>query len=110
MNAVNDVVGFTESDFARTFQFNANAGSDHGWGQPLCAFGGPVAGGIYGQFPTLQKTGPDSTDTRGRWIPTTAIDQFGATLATWFGVAAPDLDTVFPNLANFSSSDLGFIA
>jgi uncharacterized protein (DUF1501 family) len=110
MRAVNDVVTFTESDFARTFQFNANAGTDHGWGQPLCAFGGPVNGGIYGQFPTLQKTGPDSTDSRGRWIPSAAVDEFGATIAQWFGVDEADLTTVFPHLPNFTTNGLGFIA
>jgi hypothetical protein len=65
-------------------------------------------------FPTLVKGGPDDTTNspngRGRWIPTTASDQVGATLAKWFGVADVDLPTVFPNIGNFSTSDLGFLA
>jgi uncharacterized protein (DUF1501 family) len=45
----------------------------------------------------------------GRWIPTTAIDQYFATLATWFGVDNSNLATVFPNLGRFTSPNLGFI-
>jgi hypothetical protein len=47
---------------------------------------------------------------RGRWIPTTAVDQYGATLARWFGVADADLASVFPNIGRFGSSDVGFMA
>ncbi len=104
-----DVTVFTESDFGRTFQTNSNAGTDHAWGQCCFVLGGSVNGGLYGQFPTLQKNGPDSTDGRGRWIPTTALDQMGATMARWFGVAEADLPTVFPNIGNFPSSDMGFM-
>jgi len=55
---------------------------------------------------------PDDTDdggnARGRWIPTTAIDQYGATLASWFGVSGVDLPAVFPNVGRFSPTTLGF--
>jgi uncharacterized protein (DUF1501 family) len=72
--------------------------------------GGAVKGGqIYGQFPTFELGGPDDTDVRGRWIPTTAIDQYGATLASWFGIPGSALTTVFPNLINFSTPNLGFL-
>ena len=104
------VTTFTESDFARTFQPNTNAGTDHGWGSCMFLLGGAVQGGLYGTFPTLDPAGPDSTDLRGRWIPTTSLDTFGATLARWFDVADADLPTVFPNIANFPSSDMGFMA
>ena len=103
------VTTFTESDFARTFEPNATAGTDHGWGSPMFVLGGAVQGGLDGTFPTLDPAGPDSTDQRGRWIPTTSLDTFGATLARWFGVAEVDLPTVFPNLANFPSSNMGFM-
>ncbi|HEX4351041.1 MAG TPA: hypothetical protein VH251_11670, partial [Verrucomicrobiae bacterium] len=62
----------------------------------------------YGQFPSLTINGPNDTGT-GRWIPSTAIDQYFATLATWFGVDADNLTTVFPNIGRFTSSNLGFI-
>jgi uncharacterized protein (DUF1501 family) len=72
--------------------------------------GGAVQGGdIYGKFPTFKLAGPDDTDTRGRWIPTTAIDQYGATLCSWFGIADSDLPAVFPNFANFGSQKLNFM-
>jgi len=71
--------------------------------------GGAVKGGAtYGRFPTLAVNGPDDTST-GRWIPTTSVDQYAATLATWFGLDSNQLDTVFPNIGRFNSSNLGFI-
>jgi len=102
------VTAFTASDFSRTFPSNGQ-GSDHGWGSHHLIVGGAVKGKqTYGLFPTLAVNGPDDTGT-GRWIPTTAIDQYFATLATWFGVDNSNLATVFPNLGNFASSNLGFI-
>jgi hypothetical protein len=38
------------------------------------------------------------------------VDQYGATLTRWFGVGPADLGTVFPNLAKFPTSDLGFMS
>jgi hypothetical protein len=35
--------------------------------------------------------------------------QYAATLASWFGVSASQLSTIFPNLAGFSSQNLGFV-
>ena len=104
----NNVSTFTASDFGRTFPANGS-GSDHGWGSHHLILGGAVNGGrTYGTFPALTVNGPDDTDT-GRWIPTTAIDQYFATLASWFGVDAGNLGTVFPNLGRFASSNLGFV-
>jgi uncharacterized protein (DUF1501 family) len=104
------VTTFTESDFSRTFQPTTTDGSDHAWGSHHLVVGGAVAGGqIYGAFPTFTLGGPNDTDTRGRWIPTTAIDQYGATLASWFGIPDTALATVFPNFANFGSQKLGFL-
>jgi uncharacterized protein (DUF1501 family) len=104
----NRVTSFTCSDFGRTFPANG-LGSDHGWGNHHLIMGGAVNGQrTYGTFPTLAVGGPDDTST-GRWIPTTACDQYFATLATWFGVDAGNLSTVFPNIGRFPSSNLGFI-
>jgi uncharacterized protein (DUF1501 family) len=66
-------------------------------------------GDIYGSFPTLAPSGPDDAGEEGRWIPTTALDQYGATLASWFGVNDADLSAVFPNLSNFSTRKLTFV-
>ncbi|HWF47261.1 MAG TPA: DUF1501 domain-containing protein [Bryobacteraceae bacterium] len=106
----NDVTTFTESDFSRTFQPTSGNGSDHAWGSHHLVIGGAVAGGdIYGQFPAFTLAGPNDSDTRGRWIPTTSIDQYGATLSSWFGLSDAQLASVFPNLANFGSAKLGFL-
>jgi len=104
----NNVTSFTASDFGRTFPSNGQ-GSDHGWGSHHLILGGAVKGQrTYGQFPALTVNGPNDTST-GRWIPTTAIDQYFATLATWFGIDSSNLATVFPNIGRFASPNLGFI-
>ncbi len=109
----NSVTSFTASDFGRTFTTNG-AGSDHGWGGHHIVMGGDVKGGnVYGTFPTLSIDGPDDTG-YGRWIPSTSVDEYSATLAKWFGVnpsltPGGELLTVFPNLGRFSRPDLGFM-
>lgn len=102
------ITTFTMSDFNRTLTTNSNRGTDHAWGGHHFVIGGAVKGGFYGKFPVLLKNGPDSTDVRGRWIPTTAVDQYGATLAKWLGVTDMDLPMVFPNINNFSNWNLNF--
>ncbi len=104
------VTTFTESEFSRTFQLNGTAGTDHAWGGHQLALGAAVKGGnSYGTFPTLALQGPDDSGSRGNWIPTTSLDQYGATLASWFGVSALDMGYVFPNLPNFAAANLGFV-
>ena len=114
------VTTFTLSDFGRTLQpagANAVVGSDHAWGNHHLVVGGAVRGGdFYGAagpggtvFPVLQLSGPSDTDNRGRWIPTASVEQYAATLATWYGVAASDLPIVFPNIGRFATPDLGFM-
>lgn len=103
------VTTFTASDFGRTFNTNGD-GSDHGWGSHHIVMGGAVKGGdIYGKVPVLEIDGPDDTR-RGRWIPTTSVDEYAATLACWFGVSESNLPIVLPNIGRFASSDLGFMA
>jgi uncharacterized protein (DUF1501 family) len=105
------VTTFTLSDFGRTFQPAAGGGSDHAWGNHHLILGGAVKGGdLYGRFPTLALGGPDDAESEGRWIPTTAVDQYGATLARWLGVGDAQMAAVFPNLARFGQADLGFLA
>ncbi len=120
------VTQFTLSDFGRTMNpagTGAGVGSDHAWGNHMFVLGGSVIGGnIYGStrpdgsgniFPTLQLGGPDDIDTgtnpRGRWLPTTGVEQYAGTLARWFGLSETDLPAVFPNIGNFTSSNLGFM-
>lgn len=105
-----NVTTFTESDFSRTFQPTTSGGTDHAWGSHHLVLGGAVQGGqIYGKFPAFELGGPDDADVRGRWIPTTSIDQYGATLCSWFGIPDGALANVFPNFANFGSKKIGFL-
>ena len=101
---------FTLSDFGRTLRVN-DGGSDHAWGNHHIVLGGAVNGGqTFGTFPNQALGGPDDTDRDGRWIPTTAVDQYAATLAKWFGVPDADIPAVVPNIARFPTRDLGFMA
>ncbi|HVF70570.1 MAG TPA: DUF1501 domain-containing protein [Chthoniobacterales bacterium] len=109
LGVAQQVTTFTASDFGRTFPTNGT-GSDHGWGSHQFVLGGAVQGGrLFGTFPTLAVNGPDDTG-QGRWIPTTSVDEFSATLATWFGVSASDLATVLPNIGRFARPNLGIFA
>ena len=75
--------------------------------------GGAVKGGdMYGQFPTIGQdlngfVNPDGVG--AALVPTTSVDQYAATLGNWFGVGTSDLATIFPNLRNFSTANLGFV-
>jgi len=105
------VTTFTLSDFGRTFQPASGAGTDHAWGNHHLVMGGAVRGGeMYGRYPTLVLGGPDDAEREGRWIPTTSVDQYGASLARWFGVSESGISSVFPNLGRFPNADLGFLA
>ncbi|MBL8185036.1 MAG: DUF1501 domain-containing protein [Blastocatellia bacterium] len=122
----NDVTTFTLSDFNRTMNpagTGANVGTDHAWGNHMFVIGGSVLGGdFYGinttngtPFPTLVigTSGPDDTNSgsgaRGRWIPTTSVEQYAATLARWYGLPENQMAEVFPNIGNFASTNLGFM-
>jgi uncharacterized protein (DUF1501 family) len=102
------VTTFTASDFARTLQPASGGGTDHAWGNHQFVIGGAVKGGLYGRMPQLVLGGPDDMSDEGRWLPTTSVDQMSATLASWFGVSAADLVTVFPHLGNFSVRNMGY--
>ena len=110
----NNVTTFTLSDFGRTFQASGAGGAvgtDHGWGNHHLVMGGAVRGGdFYGTFPTLALSGPDDADSRGRWIPTTSVEQYAATLASWYGLSQSDFPAVFPLLGRFPTANMGFMS
>lgn len=111
------VTAFTQSDFGRTFAPNNSSGSDHAWGNVQLVCGGAVKGGAsYGAYPTPVLGGPDDVgveawEMHGRWIPTASVDQYAATLLSWFGATNAQVDTILPGLAAFGSArSLGFMA
>ncbi|HVJ59014.1 MAG TPA: Tat pathway signal protein, partial [Burkholderiaceae bacterium] len=59
--------------------------------------------------PEVAVNGADDVG-QGRLLPTQAVDQLAATLATWFGVSASDLPLVVPHIGNYTIKDLGFFA
>jgi uncharacterized protein (DUF1501 family) len=108
MGISESVTSFTASEFGRALQGNGQ-GSDHGWGSHHFIMGGAVLGNrIYGNFPTVAIGSPEDAG-QGRLIPTTSVDEYAATLASWFGVPASDLSTVVPNIGRFSKPNLGFL-
>lgn len=107
--AVNEATLMTASEFGRTLAINGD-GTDHGWGSHHFVVGGAVKGGdIYGRFPDYARNGRDDVGS-GRLLPNYSVDQYGGTLANWFGVDDSMLNDVFPNLQNFGSErNLGFM-
>ncbi|MCA1618463.1 MAG: DUF1501 domain-containing protein [Acidobacteria bacterium] len=119
MGIQNNVTTFTLSDFSRTLNPAGSGqnqvGSDHAWGNHHLILGGAVRGGsFYGTYPTLAAGGPDDTDggstPRGRWIPTTSVEQYAATLASWYGLSQSDFPAVFPLLDRFPTANMGFMS
>jgi len=110
LGTANNVTTFTLSDFGRTWKPASAAGTDHGWGNYAFVIGGAVKGGdFYGTVRTPVLDGPDDLGQDGRWIPTTSLEQYGATLARWLGIAEADLAYVFPHIGAFAKTDLGFM-
>lgn len=128
----NNVTLFTLSDFGRTLNpagSGTGVGSDHAWGNHMFVMGGAVTGGDFygslrpdgtgtyfpwfamGNAPTALDDSDNTATGRGRWIPTTSVDQYAVELARWYGLAPADEAAVFPNLINFSGefSQLNFL-
>ncbi len=108
LGLADNVTAFTGSDFGRTYGSN-DGGSDHGWGSHTLISGGAVRGGyIYGEMPELRLGGIHDIG-GGRWLPTTSVDEYAATLARWFGVNDANLNVMLPNLYRFNRRNLGFM-
>lgn len=114
IGALNNVTTFSMSDFGRTLNSNGN-GTDHGWGGVQFMMGGASAKGgplhgrkVYGNYPLLELVN-DQAVGRGRMLPTTSIQQYGATLAKWMGVTDADINTIFSGVGNFNTRNLGFL-
>ncbi len=114
IGALNDTTTFTMSDFGRTLNSNGN-GTDHGWGGVQLVMGGSATNGgalrggqVWGSYPLLELDGAQAVG-RGRMVPTTSVNQMGATLAQWFGLPASEVGTIFPGIENFAQPTLGFL-
>ncbi len=108
-NQWNNVTVFTASDFGRTTIDNGD-GTDHGWGAHHFVAGGQVAGRqIFGDIPAAELGSARFTGSRGRLIPSVAVEQYAATLGAWFGLSQAELATALPNLPNFPAPNLGFM-
>ena len=106
LGVAQQVTAFTGSDFGRTLTSNGD-GSDHGWGSHHFIVGGAVRGQrFHGQLPAMAVNGSDDVG-QGRLLPTMAVDQLAATLATWMGVSATNLALVAPNIGNYTQRNLG---
>ncbi len=97
----NDVTAFTASDFGRTLAVNGD-GTDHGWGGHHFVVGGAVNGNrILGDIPPPE-VNHDQDSGSGRLIPTVAVEQFAASLASWFGLTAGEIQDALPNVGSFA--------
>lgn len=109
INLANQVTQFTASDFGRTLSINGD-GTDHGWGSHHLVVGGSVIGkNIYGAMPSLLADNNPQDAGWGQIIPSLSVDQYAATLARWYGLQDSDRSTVFPNIGNFATPNLGFM-
>jgi uncharacterized protein (DUF1501 family) len=110
MGLGSNVTAFTISDFGRTLTSNSD-GTDHGWGSHHFVVGGAVQGqDMYGQYPVVGVNQANDLGA-GRLIPTTAVEQYAGTLASWFGISDSQIRTVFPNFGNFGTDPyLGFMS
>jgi uncharacterized protein (DUF1501 family) len=104
------VTAFTWSEFNRALAPNDTHGAEHGFGGHQLVVGGSVAGGeIYGTFPSLELRGPDDVSGHGSWLPSTSTVQYAATFANWFGLSAEEQKALWPTLASFRVTNLGFL-
>lgn len=109
MGIAGNVTSFTISDFGRSLTVNGD-GTDHGWGSHQLVVGGQVQGQqFYGYMPDLAPGSARDYGNSGRFAPGVSVDQYGATLLEWLGVASGDLSAVFPNLDRFERRNLGFL-
>jgi uncharacterized protein (DUF1501 family) len=99
-----DIVLVTMSEFGRTAFENGNGGTDHGHGNLMMLFGGPVRGGnIYGDWPGLSHE--QLFQGRDLAVTTDFRDVLGEILKAHMGLSS--LENVFPDYV--VRKNLGFI-
>jgi len=96
---------FTTAEFGRNLPANGD-GTDHGWAGHHLVVGGAVRGGrIFGALPTIGLDNEDFSAT-GQMLPKVSVDQYGATLAKWFGLSDAQIASTFPDTANWPARTL----
>ena len=91
-----DVVVVTMSEFGRTLKENGSRGTDHGHGNAMLVFGGPVNGGrVYGRWPGLDRD--QLWQGRDLAVTTDFRDVFTELVTSHLG--ADDVSTIFPGHA-----------
>jgi uncharacterized protein (DUF1501 family) len=99
-----DVVLVTMSEFGRTLRENGARGTDHGHGNAMLVFGGPVKGGkVYGKWPGLQRE--QLWEGRDLAITTDFRDVFAEVVTGHLG--AKDVSHIFPGYVY--KQPLGFL-
>ncbi len=91
-----DVVVVTMSEFGRAVNENGNRGTDHGHGNAMMIFGGPVKGGkVYGRWPGLE------VDQRWEGRDLAVTTDFRNVFADLVGghLGAKDVSPIFPGFA-----------
>jgi uncharacterized protein (DUF1501 family) len=122
LGAADKVTLFTASDFGRQLNQNRSAdladsaGTDHGWGSHHFIVGDAVVGKrIYGRVPTYARnsaneyTDPNMLQSYGMMLPQFSVDQYAATLGSWFGVNPTTMISILPSLSKYTVQNLGFI-
>ena len=82
----NDVVMMTWSEFGRRVTGNASDGTDHGSAGPMFVAGAPVAGGFYGERPSLA-----SLDENNLRFTTDFRQVYASALEGWLGAPSQDV-------------------
>ena len=88
-----DVCVVIQSEFGRQVSENGNAGTDHGYADPITVIGGRIAGGVYGTFPSIA-----TQDRQGdAVVPTTDFRQVhGTVMDVVLGAGSGVVGSVFP--------------
>lgn len=99
-----DVMVVIKSEFGRTVRQNQTNGTDHGQATCWMAFGGSVAGGVYGNYPGIEAANLDG----GNWLMPTIDyrDILSEAFGQFLGSSTPD--AYFPGYAG-ATNPLGFV-
>jgi uncharacterized protein (DUF1501 family) len=110
LGLANDVLVCTHSDFNRTLLANGSQGSDHAWANNQIIVGGGIRGArIIGKMPSLELGGSEDINQSGAWIPTLSVTQMTAGIGMWMGLTSSQVNSVFPDLANFPSGAISLL-